>query len=108
MDLIHHEATGFASPAEDFCKPSLNLNQYLIKHPASTFFMRVEGKRYSNLGINNGDILVIDRSLLPKTSQIIVAAIEGELNLLRLKSKTSSIDCAKELWGVVTFIIRKV
>jgi len=66
---------GFPSPAEDYLDKKLDLNEYLIKHPASTFFVKVKGDSMTGAGINTGDILIVDRSLEPKDKRIVVAVV---------------------------------
>jgi len=72
---------GFPSPADDYVEKSLDLNELLIKRPAATFFIRVEGDSMLGAGIHPDDILVVDRSLTPDAGKIIVCALNGELNL---------------------------
>ena len=69
---------GFPSPADDHIEGKLDLNQFLIKHPAATFFVRVEGNSMENGGIHHGDILIVDRAITPKNGQIVVAILNGE------------------------------
>lgn len=95
------------SPAESFAEPNLDLNRYVIKHPSSTFYMRVSSNNYQQLNIFNGDLAVVDRSLLPAESRIIVVANENGMSLLKLSSKEQLRDDA-EYWGTVTHIIRKM
>lgn len=70
--------TGFPSPAEGVATPALDLNALLVKRPAATFFMRMEGDSMAGAGMFAGDILVVDRSLAPADGDIIVAAVDGE------------------------------
>ena len=70
---------GFPSPADDYLDRPLDLNEHLIRRPASTYFARAQGKSMIRYGIFDGDLLVVDRSLEAKSGHIIVAAIEGEL-----------------------------
>jgi DNA polymerase V len=99
--------SGFPSPAEDFSGPSLDLNQRLMPHPASTFLMRVSSKQYQTMGINKEDILIVDRSLLPRPGKTIVAIVDGAMCLLPLSSH-HKLNLQTELWGVVTYVIRKL
>ncbi|NBV97667.1 MAG: LexA family transcriptional regulator, partial [Verrucomicrobia bacterium] len=69
---------GFPSPADDHMERSLDLNEELIRNPASTFFVRVKGDSMRDAGIHTGDILVVDRSLTPTDRKIVVAMIDGE------------------------------
>ena len=75
---------GFPSPADDYVEKSLDLNELLIKRPAATFFVRVEGDSMSGAGIHPDDILVVDRSLSPDAGKIVVCALNGELTVKRL------------------------
>lgn len=72
---------GFPSPAQDYLDKSLDLNRDLIPHPAATFYARVVGLSMIDAGIDEGDILVIDRSLEPKDKDIVVAFINGEFTI---------------------------
>jgi DNA polymerase V len=114
---------GFPSPADDHLETSLDLNQYLIPHPAATFFVRASGDSMINAGINNEDILVVDRSLEPKNGDIIIAALNGELTVKRLHVKGKQVALRPEnpeypiieigegidflIWGVVTSVVHQ-
>jgi len=74
-----HVRAGFPSPADDFIDKSLDLNEFLIKKPAATFFAWAEGDSLRDIGITQGDLLIIDRSLERKHGAVVVAAIDGEL-----------------------------
>lgn len=116
-------SAGFPSPADDYISQQLDLNELLIKNPAATFFVRVAGDSMSGVGINDNDILVVDRSIEPVHGKIIIAAINGELTVKRLvKTDTSCrlvaenpnyppIEITEDLsciaWGVVTSVIRQ-
>lgn len=77
-------AAGFPSPADDYIEKYLDLNEYLISHPASTFFVRATGQSMINAGIFDQDILIVDRSLDAVPGKIVVVAIDGELTVKRL------------------------
>jgi len=77
-------AAGFPSPAEDYVEGKLDLNEHLIRRPAATFIVRVEGESMTGAGILPGDLLVVDRSLKPKSGDIVIAAVGGELTVKRL------------------------
>lgn len=114
---------GFPSPADDFVDTKLDLNEYLIKHPAATFFVRVSGDSMIGAGIYDNDILIVDRSLDARPEMIIVAALDGELTVKRLKKKNDTVILSPEndqyepivvseesdfsVWGVVTAVIHK-
>ena len=72
-------SAGFPSPALDFIDISIDLNKHLIKHPSSTFYGRVKGESMKDAGINDGDLLVIDKSLDAKDGNIAICYLEGEL-----------------------------
>ena len=113
---------GFPSPAEDFTELSIDLNLELIKNPSSTFFGRVHGDSMQDMGINNGDLLVIDKSLEPGNDKVAVCFIDGEFTLKKIRIEK---DCcwlipANEnyepikvttenefiVWGIVTYVIK--
>ncbi|MEC7831122.1 MAG: translesion error-prone DNA polymerase V autoproteolytic subunit [Pseudomonadota bacterium] len=115
---------GFPSPADDHMEGKLDLNTYLVKHPTATFFVKASGDSMVGAGIHDGDILVVDRSLEPRKGQVVIAAIDGQLTVKRLKRKGPKIFLAPEnkkfrpielnenndvkIWGVVTSVIHKV
>ncbi len=122
--FISKISAGFPSPADDFIEKKLDLNEYLIKKPAATFFVQVEGMSMIGAGINSGDILIVDRSLEAVDNSIVVAMFAGEFTIKRLKKKGKSIylmaenpdynnitvtaDDDFEVWGVVTYVIHRV
>ena len=77
--FIDAVSAGFPSPAEDYVEGKLDLNKYLIKHPAATFFVRVTGDSMIEAGIHTGDILIVDRSLEPADKKVVIAVVDGEL-----------------------------
>lgn len=79
---------GFPSPAEQYLEPPLDLNQLLVKRPAATYFVRVEGDSMIGAGIRDGDLLVVDRSLTPADGDIIIAAVDGEFTVKTYHSLT--------------------
>ncbi|MDZ4182740.1 MAG: translesion error-prone DNA polymerase V autoproteolytic subunit [Candidatus Cloacimonadaceae bacterium] len=115
---------GFPSPATDYIEGTLDLNEHLIKHPSSTFFVRVEGFSMIKAGIFPDDILIVDRSLEVTNDSIIIAVINGELTVKRLRIENeryillseneefnpSHIDEESDffVWGLVTYVIHKV
>ncbi|MCB1116137.1 MAG: translesion error-prone DNA polymerase V autoproteolytic subunit [Chlamydiia bacterium] len=112
---------GFPSPAEDHIEQTLDLNHHLIKHPAATFFVRVEGDSMKRGGIHHGDLLIVDRALSPKNGQIVVAILNGEFTVKRIYKEKNTLYLKPEnpdfppikvteemdfqVWGVVTFAI---
>jgi DNA polymerase V len=76
---------GFPSPAQDYVEKTLDLNEQLITHPAATYFVRVQGDSMIGAGIEDGDLLIVDRALEPKHGDIVVAGFFGELTVKRLE-----------------------
>jgi len=77
---------GFPSPAEEYIEGErLDLNEHLIRHPAATFVVRVRGDSMRGAGIESGDYLIVDRSLEPADGKVVVAVVDGELTLKRLR-----------------------
>ncbi|MAR06828.1 MAG: peptidase S24 [Cyanobium sp. NAT70] len=77
-------AAGFPSPADDYIDVGIDLNEQLIRHPTSTFFLRVSGDSMIGAGIHHGDLLVVDRSLDPTPGRVVVAILDGAFTLKRL------------------------
>lgn len=114
---------GFPSPAEDHLDGTLDLNDYLIRRPASTFLVRVAGDSMIGAGILDGDILVVDRSLDARPGDIVVALLDGAFTVKRLQRRGGRpLLCAENpayapiapgpeqdlmMWGVVTGSIRR-
>ena len=82
--LLVRVPAGFPSPADDYVDKSLDLNEHLVPHPESTFFLRVQGESMIGAGIHDNDILVVDRSLRPTSGKVVVAVVDGELTVKRL------------------------
>ena len=115
-------SAGFPSPADDHLEDCLDLNRYLINQPTSTFFMRFEGEPMLESGLQHGDLLIVDRSVKPTDSKIVVVAINGELVVRRVKQNRRQMwllsenpncqticitkDTEFQIWGVVTHAIR--
>lgn len=83
-------SAGFPSPADDFLDLNIDLNKHLIKNPSTTFFGRVSGSSMIEAGISDGDLLIIDKSIEPKSGQIAVCFIDGEFTIKRIKKEK---DC---------------
>jgi len=114
---------GFPSPADDHLERSIDLNEELVRNPASTFFVRVKGDSMRDAGIHTGDILVVDRSLTPSDRRIVVAMIDGEFTVKRFRTLEGKVflEAANErfprielsgdqelvIWGVVAFVIHQ-
>ncbi len=128
LDLVFAPSikAGFPSPAEDYLSDSLDFNRDLIKHPEATFYARVDGDSMSGIGIEKGDIAVIDKSIEPEHGDIVVAAMGNEFNIKRLdlthkdegyielksenpKAPNFRIDNPEDfrVWGVVIYTIKK-
>lgn len=114
---------GFPSPAEGYFEGSLDLNELVVKHPAATFFVKVEGDSMIGAQISSGDILVVDRAETAVHGKIIVANIDGEFTVKRFIKEGKQILLKAEnpnypniiikeesdfqVFGVVTFVIHK-
>ncbi len=114
---------GFPSPASDYIESTLDLNKFLIKHPAATFFVRVEGDSMIDAGIHSGDILIVDRAVQAEKHKIVIAAVNGELTVKRIQYdedrlflQSGNINFSPieitpnmdfHIWGVVTYVIHK-
>ena len=116
-------SAGFPSPALDFIDLSIDMNKHLIKRPSSTFYGRVKGQSMKDVGITDGDLLVIDKSITPKNDQIAVCYVDGEFTIKKIKLEqdvcwlipandayqpirvTSQNDFL--IWGIVTHVIKE-
>ena len=113
---------GFPSPATDYVEEDIDLNTHLIKNIPSTFLIRVQGKSMDNVGIHNGDLLVVDRSLDPKKFSTVIANVNEELvvkSFIKEEDQSFLTSGSKKLkdkinltenpeifiWGVVTYVI---
>ena len=122
---LHKAGAGFPSPATDYIEEDVDLNIHLIKNVPATFIIRVQGKSMTDVGIYDGDLLVIDKSLKPKNFSVVVANVHDELvvkNFVKEKDEqflTSSSkkiedkiiinnDSEISIWGVVTYVIHSV
>ena len=120
----HRIAAGFPSPADDFIEGRLSLNEHLIRNPSASFFVEVEGDSMSGAGIHPGDLLVVDRSLQATDQKIIIAFLDGEMTVKRLRKNGNNVSLVPEnkfykpikitqemrfeVWGVVTYVIHKL
>ena len=116
-------AAGFPSPAEDHLDLPIDLNKFLVKNPAATFYVRVDGDSMDEAGIHQGDILIVDRSESHGTGSVVLAVLNGEFtvkklikkgNELYLESSNSAyapikieIETDFKIWGVVTYVIHR-
>ncbi|EXJ16933.1 LexA family protein [Imhoffiella purpurea] len=115
-------SAGFPSPADDDIEATIDLNEHLVQHPAATFFVRVQGESMTGAGIHDGDLLVVDRALEPRSGAIVVAVVDGELTVKRLKIECERVWLMAEnpayppleirdgqelfIWGVVAHAVR--
>jgi len=119
---LNKVGAGFPSPATDYVEDDIDLNGHLIKNIPSTFLIRVQGKSMDNVGIHDGDLLIVDRSLNPKNFSTVIVNINEELvvkSFLREKNETFLTSGSKKsedkinltenseisIWGVVTYAI---
>ena len=112
---------GFPSPAADYEEGKLDLNRHLIRNPAATFFVRVTGDSMLKAGIHSGDLLVVDRSIEPRDKSVVIAVVNGELTVKRIRIRRNKVTLVAEndayrsqeidekmefeVWGVVTNVI---
>ena len=119
---LHKAGAGFPSPATDYIEEDVDLNVHLIKNVPATFIIRVQGKSMTDVGIYDGDLLVVDRSLKPKNFSTVVANVHDELvvkNFVKSKDQSFLSSGSKKIedkiiinqdsdifiWGVVTYVI---
>ena len=127
-DLALHDCgyvkAGFPSPADDMPFPTLDLNRRLVRNPASTFYKTVSGDSMSGDVADDGDLLVVDRSIEPSSGCLAVCVVDGEFTLKRLQierdyalllpanQKYSPIRVTADnnfsVWGVVRYVVKKV
>ena len=122
---LHKAGAGFPSPATDYIKEDVDLNIHLIKNVPATFIIRVQGKSMTDVGIYDGDLLVVDKSLKPKNFSTVVANVHDELvvkNFVKEKDEQFLTSSSKKIedkiiinndseifiWGVVTYVIHSV
>lgn len=117
-------SAGFPSPADDFLDIKIDLNREFIKNPNSTFYARVRGRSMVGAGLNDGDLLIIDRSLEPENNKIAVCFVDGEFTIKRIKKEKDTVWLIPEneeyppikvtadnefvIWGIVTTVIKNV
>jgi len=114
-------SAGFPSPADDHMEENIDLNEHLISNPFSTFFLRVKGESMINAGIKDKDLIIVDKSLIAKPGDIVIAMIDGEFTIKRLSIKNDELYLKAEnhnypdfsfknhidiqIWGVVIYSI---
>ena len=117
-------SAGFPSPADDFKEVRISLDDELVKNKDSTFYAKVRGDSMTGAGLDDGDLLVIDRSLNPENGKIAICLIDGEFTVKRIKKeknifylvpenkKYNPIELKEEneliIWGIVKYVIKKV
>ena len=115
---------GFPSPAGDYLEGEIDLNRYLINNPLATFIVKSQGNSMLQAGIHSGDLLIVDRSIKPKSNSIVVASIEGDLVVKRIKISEKEFLLSSDnkdyenvkinnesdifIWGIVTKVIHNV
>ena len=121
---LHKVGAGFPSPATDYIEDDIDLNSHLITNAPATFIIRVQGKSMTNVGIYDGDLLIVDKSLNPKNFSTVIANINEELVVKTLvnskgnyyltsgsKNTSDRINLTDNpeiiIWGVVTYVIHK-
>jgi len=114
-------SAGFPSPADDYTEENIDLNEHLISNPFSTFFLRVKGDSMINAGIKDKDLIIVDKSLIAKPGNVVIAMIDGEFTIKRLSIKNDELYLKAEnhnypdfsfknhidvqIWGVVIYSI---
>ena len=117
-------SAGFPSPAMDFMETAIDLNKALSENPLATFYIKVDGNSMIDAGINDKDVLVVDRSLEPQNNKIAVCFIDGEFTVKRIQLKKNELWLMPEnpkynpikineenqliVWGIVTYVIKKL
>ena len=121
---LHKVGAGFPSPATDYIEDDIDLNSHLITNAPATFIIRVQGKSMTNVGIYDGDLLIVDKSINPKNFSTVIANINEELvvkNLVKNKGNNYLTSGSRNtsdkinltdnpeiiIWGVVTYVIHK-
>lgn len=115
-------SAGFPSPADDFLDINIDLNKHLVKNQYTTFFVKVSGNSMQDVGINDGDILIVDKSLDPANNKIAVCFIDGEFTVKRIKVEKDFVWLVAEnpdykpikvtddnvliIWGIVINVIK--
>ena len=117
-------SAGFPSPAADFMENGIDLNTELSTNPLATFYIKVKGNSMIDAGINDKDVLVVDRSLEPQNNKIAICFIDGEFTVKRIQKEKDCLYLLAEspnyphikvteenqliIWGIVTYVIKKV
>lgn len=117
-------SAGFPSPAADFMETNIDLNKELSENPLATFYIKVKGNSMIDAGINDKDVLVVDRSLEPRNNAIAICFIDGEFTVKRIQVEENCLYLMPEnpsyspikvteenqliIWGLVTYVIKKI
>jgi DNA polymerase V len=117
-------SAGFPSPADDFKELRISIDQEVVRNEEATFYARVSGESMQGAGLDDGDLLVIDRSMEPQDNKIAVCYIDGAFTVKRLKVEVDCIYLMPEnknykpikvseedqlqIWGIVTYVVKKV
>ena len=117
-------SAGFPSPADDFKELRISIDQEVVRNEEATFYARVSGESMQGAGLDDGDLLVIDRSLEPQDDKIAVCFINGSFTVKRLKVDVDCVYLMSEnknykpikvsegdellIWGIVTYVVKKV
>ena len=117
-------SAGFPSPADDFKEVRISLDKELVKNKEATFYARVSGDSMIGAGLDDGDLLVIDRALEPENGKIAVCLVDGEFTVKRIEKKKNKLYLLAEnkkykpielneedeliIWGIVEYVIKKL
>ena len=117
-------SAGFPSPADDFKELRISIDQEVVRNEEATFYARVSGESMQGAGLDDGDLLVIDRSMEPQHDKIAVCYIDGEFTVKRLKVAADGVFLIPEnpkyqpikvteeneliIWGIVTYVVKKL
>ena len=117
-------SAGFPSPADDYTEENIDLNDILITNPSSTFFLRVKGDSMINSGIQDEDLIIVDKSLIAKQGNIVIAILDGDFTVKTLAKKNNTFYLKAEnnnypdfnfsnysdvqIWGVVIYVIHNL
>lgn len=124
QDVHTTRATGFGAATDDYAERGIDLNEQLIRNKPATYFMRVNGNTMMGAGIHNGDVVIVDRSLKPRSGNVVIAVLNGEMLIRRYEEYNRKIRLVPEtanlapidvdpcadfwVWGVVTYAIHSV
>ena len=117
-------SAGFPSPADDFKEIRISLDKELVKNQESTFYARVSGNSMEDAGLSDGDMIIIDKSLIPQNNKIAVCFLDGEFTIKRVVKRNNNLYLKPEnknyeeilisednelmIWGIVTYVVKCV